>query len=83
MFKNDQEMFGNRNKDFTETQSPRRQETVTIWLESDKEWNYKIYKVWETQRRSWREQEGGDNEVETEVHFGMVYSPPSDTKEGK
>ena len=61
MFKNDQEMFGNRNKDFKETQSPRRQETVKIWMESDKEWNYKIYKVWENPEtelegaRGWRQ----------------------------
>ena len=61
MFKNDKKMFRNRDKDSTETQSPRRQETVTIWLESDKEWNYKIYKVWENPEtelegvRGWRQ----------------------------
>ena len=58
--KADEDNFGNSERGPTNSEITRGQEYETRWLESDKEWNEKILKAWENQRKSWREQEEWD-----------------------
>ena len=68
-------------RDDDELESDPTDQEIPRGKESDKGRNEQILKTWENQRKSWRELDEEDTEVETEFLFGMVYSPPSATKE--
>ena len=72
MCQNEEDRLRNSEKGSEESEIPRGQETV----KSDKEWNEKIFKAWETQREKLER-------TETEINIGKVYSPPSDSIEGR
>ena len=65
-----------------ETTSIKRME-ITRGLVSENSWNDKIQKAWDDQKRNWKKRKEGEDEEENEEHFGMIYSPASDTEEGK
>ena len=50
--------------------------------EDDEDWNLSITEAWQEQKRCWRDVDTGDDQ-EAERYGDKIYSPPTDTREGK